>query len=225
MRYGIATPAITGLVTGVLLVLIFSTFVSGSLNSKPHNREITWYKDNGEVACSQPIEIVKARAPFPVPLPTALPEGYSLQYADYSGVREVFMEFYNATICGDDGPKSLQEGIVEIRIAPFDERITGTGANAINGTQYTDERYETYQSAGNIDARKYAFSDGNRQAVGYNAGIGISKAIDENNVVIHTEQFDYPSSLWVVDDGKGIIYRIETRMPIEELVKVAESMK
>ena len=61
--------------------------------------------------------------------------------------------------------------------------------------------------------------------MGFNGGNGISKAVDENNVVIHTEQFDYPSSLWVVDDDKGIIYRLQARMAIEELVRIAESMK
>lgn len=222
-----AAPVVAGLATGFLLILVFSTYVSDSLDSKPpHRREITWFNANGEIACSQPIEIVKARAPFPVPLPAVLPSGYSLQYADYSGVKEVFMEYYNATICGSDGPKSLRDGTMVIRMAPFDERITGAASNAMNGTQYTDTQFQTYQSVGNIDARKYVFSDGHRHAVGFNGGIGISKAIDGNNVVvINTEQFDYPSSLWVVDDEKGIIYRLQARMPIEELVRVAESMK
>lgn len=219
-------PVVAGLATGFLLILVFSTYVSGSLDNKPpHRQEITWYDVNAEIACSQPIEIVKARAPFPVPLPTMLPLGYSLQYADYSGVKEVFMEYYNATICGSDGPKSLRDRTMEIRIAPFDERITGAASNTMNGTKYTDKQFQTYQSVGNIDARKYVFSDGHRHAVGFNGGIGISKAVDENNVVIHTEQFDYPSSLWVVDDDKGIIYRLQARMAIEELVRIAESMK
>ena len=222
----VAAPVVAGLLTGFLFILVFSTYVRGSLDSKPsHPRENTWLNANGGIACSQPIEIVKARASFPVPLPALLPSGYCLQYANYSGVKEVFMEYYNATICGRAGPKSLRGGTMEIRTAPFDERITGAASNAMNGTQYTDKQFQTYQSAGNIDARKYVFSDGQRHAVGFNGGIGISKAIDGNNVVINTEQFDYPSSLWVVDDGKGIIYRLQARMPIEEPVRIAESMK
>lgn len=129
------------------------------------------------------------------------------------------------TICGSDGPKSLQDGTIEIRVAPFDERITGTAVNVTSGAQYIEKRFQTYQNAGNIDARKYIFSDSDRHAVGYNAGIGTSTAIDENNIVVHREQFDYPSSLWVVDDDKGIIYKLEARMQLGELVKIAESMR
>ncbi|WP_148699917.1 hypothetical protein [Candidatus Nitrososphaera evergladensis] len=219
-------PVAAGLATGILFVLIFSVYATGSQDARPRDREITWYNDNGEIACGQPIEIVKARAPFAVPLPTALPAGYSLQYADYSGVKEVFMEFYNSTICGGDGPKSLHDGTIEIRIDPFSERIAGTNAaERIDGSQYTEGRFQTLQNAGSIDARKYAFSDGNRHAVGYNAGTGTSVAVDENNVTIHAEQYDYPSSLWVVDDEKDIIYRLEAHMPIDELARIAESMK
>lgn len=174
-----------------------------------------------EGVCGEPIESVKSVAPFTVLLPTNLPKGYSLQSVDYVPNVTVIMQYFTRSLCDPNNPYSPEEGVIEIVEAPLSQV-----SNAKSGREYVQTEMEKYGSVG-INATSYVFRDGRMNAVGYEAGKGTTKAIDENGTIVQETEFEYSAHLWVVDDKTGTIVKIEARsseIPLEQLALIAESL-
>jgi len=173
-------------------------------------------------ACGESIESVRSTAPFPILLPKALPDGYSLQSVDYVPNVYVIMQYFTRSLCDPEHPYSPDEGVIEIVEGPLK-----LASDARDGEEYVQRAIAGYQESG-LNAKSYVFQDGRMKAVGYGAGIGSSKAIDENGTVVHQEQFDFAAHLWVIDDKTGTIVKIEARstdIPLEQLAAIGESLE
>src|SRR5690606_34137134 len=109
--------------------------------------------------------------------------------------------------CGGEGMR-LMDGAIELVEAPLKELTTEK-----SGAEYIAQQLPKYE-AKEMNAQSFEFSNG-MKAIGYPAGIGTSRAIDENNVVVHTENYDYAADIWVFDDQTSTVYRITAFLPFE----------
>jgi|SRR5581483_6115868 len=165
-------------------------------------------------ACGQDLTTIKSKAPFRVVEPTVLPQGYSLKSTDFVAPDRVTLQYSDGNVCGENA-KRLRDGVIELVAGPL-----STISNAKTGQEYTDSLAKNWT---NVNATTFDF--GGKHAIGYPAGVGTSKATDENNIVVQTYQYDYPASIWVVDDSTSTAYRLTAYIPLEDLAKIAESLK
>lgn len=143
----IAAPVIAGLAVGIAFVMVFSIFplLPNSHNNKGviAPQQTFLYEDNNVntlIICGQPLQVVRSHADFPILTPTLLPNGYSLQYADISPTKDVFLYYYNMTICDHDNPKSLQDGAIEI-VMESDKRAAAIFGEK-TGKDYIQHEYQ-----------------------------------------------------------------------------------
>lgn len=202
------------LLVSLTFAVLFSLMYISTVYSPPLGFE-------NESVCGESIEIVKSKAPFTVLLPTKVPDGYSLQSVDYVPNVTVIMQYFTRSLCDPNNPYSPEEGVIEIVEAPLNQV-----SNATSGEEHVQTEMAKYESVG-INATSYVFRDGRMNAVGYEAGKGTSRAIDENGMIVQESEFEYSAHLWVVDDKTGTIVKIEARspdIPLELLAKIGESL-
>jgi hypothetical protein len=167
--------------------------------------------------CGESLEHVRSIVSISVRTPTTLPEGYALKAVDFSPPNTIYMKFSDGPVCGGDGMK-LRDGVIELNQGPLSALTTEK-----SGADYIQQQLPKYE-ASQMGAETYEFANG-LIAIGYPAGVGTSEAIDENNVVVHSEKYDYPASIWAFDDRSQTIYYLKAYLPLEDLVKIAESLK
>lgn len=168
------------------------------------------------VQCGESLESIRDRAPFRILVPALLPDGYALQGSDYSISDTVILAYADANVCGADG-KKLKDGMLEIVVTTLDS------LGYTIGNDFVDAQARTYEGR-ELGVQTYTFDNGNR-AIGYPVGIGTSKVIDENDNVINQENYNYPASVMMVDEDSKTAYSLRAFMPLEDLVKIAQSMK
>lgn len=168
------------------------------------------------VTCDQSISEVKASAPFPVLTPTVMLEGYSLKGAEYIAPDRVSLKYSDGNVCGQNA-KTLRDGVIEIIAGPLN-----TASDAKDGSEFVS-RFVENAAKKNTEVQTYIFNGKN--AVGYQAGLGKSLTIDENNQVILEESFDYPATVFLVDDNTKTLYRLNGFVPLEDLSYIAQSLK
>ncbi|MGI0016518.1 MAG: hypothetical protein ACREBU_24110, partial [Nitrososphaera sp.] len=112
----------------------------------------------------------------------------------------------------------LRDGAIELVAAPLSALTTEK-----SGADYIAMQEPKYDEKG-MNAQPLDLSNG-MKAIGYASGIGTSRAIDENDVAVHSEEYDYAADIWVFDDDTKTVYRITAFLPFEDLVKIAESLK
>ncbi len=219
-----------GIAGAVMLAILAFAYAASLTNSERNNdtnavtyisKRILTLQTSNELPradatsiCGQSLDQVKADAKFPVLTPTTLPEGYSLKSADYLPPDRVTLQYADGNVCGEDAQK-LKDGVIELVAGPLN-----TISDAKSGQEYVDKLVKNWEKA-----NATAFDFDGKHAVGYPAGVGTSEAIDENDEVVHTYQYDYPASIWVVDDSSGTVYRLTAYTPIEDLAAVARSLK
>lgn len=164
--------------------------------------------------CGQDLATVKSKALFPILTPTTLPQGYSLKSVDFVSPDRATLQYFDGNVCGENA-KRLRDGVFELVAGPL-----GTISDAKTGQEYAETQMKNWANA---NATTLVF--GGKYAIGYPAGVGASRAIDENNVVVYTQNYDYPASIWIVDDSTGTAYRLTGYTPFEDLVKIAQSLK
>jgi hypothetical protein len=169
--------------------------------------------------CDNTLETARSQVPFPVKTPSVLPEGYRLQSVTVTPGVYVLMKYYDGAVCGPDG-KSLRDGVLEIAADSFSQYTANE-----NAEEYINRIANGYRDHG-INATTYQFSP-TIHAVAYPAGIGTSNAydVDQNNKLVHSYQYDYPASIRLVDDSNGTVHNLTAFLPVEDLVKIAESLK
>ncbi|MEP0824067.1 MAG: hypothetical protein HRF40_01125 [Nitrososphaera sp.] len=221
-KYQIASIAGVAIL-GALLVAVFAPTASpeGEQGMSYIPKRILGLQTGDELpsaeaaeACGESLETIKSEAPFPVLTPGTLPEGYSLKSADYVPPDRVTLHYFDANVCGDNAGR-LRDGVIELVAGPLN-----TITDARNGQEYVDRLVESWQKA-----NATAFNFDGKPAVGYPAGVGTSRAIDENGEVVHTYQYDYPASIWVVDDTTSTVYKLTGYIPLEDLTVIARSLK
>lgn len=213
-------------IAGAVILAILAFAYSTLTNSKENNtviyipKQILTLQTSNELPradatsiCGRSLDQVKADAKFPVLTPTTLPEGYSLKSADYLPPDRVTLLYADGNVCGENAQK-LKDGVIELVAGPLN-----TISDAKNGQEYVNKLVNWEK------ANATAFDFDGKHAVGYPAGVGTSKAIDENDKVVYTYQYDYPASIWVVDDFSGTVYRLMAYTPIENLATIARSLK
>lgn len=215
-------------VLGVVLAVVFAAALVQSGNRSSDEQGVTYIpkrilglqtgdelpRAEAVSTCGQALDTIKSRAPFPVLTPTTLPQGYSLKSTDFVAPDRVTLQYSDGNVCGDNA-KKLKDGVLELVAGPL-----STISDAKTGQEYADNLAKSWRNA-----NATTFDFGGKYAIGYPAGVGTSKTIDENNVVVHTYKYDYPASIWVVDDSTGTVYRLTGYVPLEDLSKVAQSLK
>lgn len=52
-----------------------------------------------------------------------------------------------------------------------------------------------------------------------------SVVIDDNNKIINEEPYDTPTTVFVVDDSSGMLYRLNGFISMDDLLQIAKSLK
>jgi hypothetical protein len=171
----------------------------------------------GATTCGASLEDVRHNVGFTVRTPTVLPEGYALKAVDLSPPDSLYLKYSDRPVCGGDGMK-LKDGALQLTQGPLRAMTTEN-----SGSDYIKKQIPKYEEL-QMDA-KYIELENGMIAFGYPAGVGVSEARDENNEVVHTEQYDYAADLWVFDDKTSSVYYFKAFMPLEDLVRIAESLE
>jgi hypothetical protein len=213
-------------VLGAIVTVVFATTLTQSTSSNEQGitympKRILGLQTGDELpraeaasTCGQALETIKSRTPFPVLTPTMLPQGYSLKSTDFVAPDRVTLQYSDGNVCGDNA-KKLKDGVIELVAGPL-----STISAAKTGQEYADSLARNWV---NVNATTFDF--GGKHAIGYPVGVGTSKTTDENNIVVHTYKYDYPASIWVVDDTTGTVYRLTGYLPLEDLAKITQSLK
>lgn len=175
----------------------------------------TNYYAEAAFQCGESLNTIKSKAPFAILTPKVLPSGYQLQGADYANADRVILRYSDSNVCGPDG-KRLRDGVLEVVVAP-------TSSLAKNGTAFINSEYEGFKSRESLAATKFTLSNGN-PAFGYPSGVGTSKTYGDNDQLMKEEKFDYPAVVFVADEKTQTLYGLKAFMPMEDLVKIAESL-
>ncbi|MEW5841601.1 MAG: hypothetical protein AB1753_11430 [Thermoproteota archaeon] len=166
-------------------------------------------------ACGESLASARAKASFKIATPTVMPEGYTLKGATASEDR-VQLYYSDNEVCGPNA-KKLRDGIIALYAGPLN-----TVDDARNGEEFSAKYLKIYNDSG-VNATAFVFPNGMR-GVGYPAGVGTSHFIDDG-VETRTESYDYPASVWAIDDANKVAYRLEAFIPLEDLIKIAGSLK
>jgi hypothetical protein len=160
-----------------------------------------------------PVLDESSKVKYQIKTPHLLPVGYSLQGVDVvssNGVEMVTLYYWNKSLCniGDDlaGGPALN-GAVIVRIANS-LRVPEGHAEMIQVVNKVVPKYNMHQLVIN-----------GKPAIGYDSSSGLS--INAVNSV--EDEFPYPARIFFVNNK--ILYNIEANMPLEDLVKIAESIK
>lgn len=211
---------------GAILAAVFATTLTQSKNTDEQGityipKRILDLQTGDELpraeaasTCGQDLATVKSKAPFPILTPTMLPQGYMLKSVDFVAPDRATLQYSDGNVCGENA-KKLRDGVIELVAGPL-----STISDAKTGQEYIDSLMKNW-----ANANATTFDFGGKYAVGYPAGVGTSRTIDENNVVVHTYKYDYPASIWLVDDSTGTVYRLTGYVPLEDLAKIAQSLK
>lgn len=159
-----------------------------------------------------PVLDESSKVKYKIKTPHVLPVGYSLQGVDVvssKGVEMVTLYYWDRPLCniGNDlaGGPTLN-GAVIIRIANS-LRVPESHAEMIDAVNKVVPKYNMHQLVIN----------GNT-AIGYDSSNGLSTSA----VNASEDAFPYPARIFFVSNK--ILYNIEANMPLEDLVKIAESI-
>lgn len=164
--------------------------------------------------CDQNLSTVKNMAPFPVLTPTVMLEGYSLQGAEYVEPSRVHLKYSDGNVCGQHA-QTLRDGVIEIISGPLD-----TAFEVKDGKELADLFASTSPAKDNLTS----FASNGKQIIGIPAWVGKSTVIDENNKIINEETYDTPTTVFVVDDSTGMLYRLNGFIPLDDLLQIAKSL-
>jgi len=157
-----------------------------------------------------PVLDESSKVKYQIKTPHVLPVGYSLQGVDVvssKGVEMVTLYYWDRPLCTSDlvGGPALN-GAVIVRIANS-LRVPENHAEMIDAVNKVVPRYNMHQ----------LMINGNT-AIGYDPSSGLSTSA----VSVSEDAFPYPARIFVVNNK--ILYNIEANMPLEDLVKIAESI-
>lgn len=167
--------------------------------------------------CGKSLDEIQSQTPIDILTPKVLPEGYSLRNTDNAAPGRILLHYADGNVCGDNA-KRLTDGVIEIVIAypPNGAENKADGEAFLN---YYEGKYED----GNIDYQTIVTENG-LYMIAIEAGIGKSVTIDENDEIIHEDEFDYPARVRVFDKENGVGYMIKAFMPVEDLLNIAKSL-
>jgi len=157
-----------------------------------------------------PVLDESSRVKYQIKTPHVLPVGYSLQGVDVvssKGVEMVTLYYWDRPLCASDlaGGPALNGAII-VRIANS-LRVPENHAEMIDAVNKAVPKYNMHQ----------LMINGN-SAIGYDSSSGLStSAVDASE-----DAFPYPARVFVVSNK--MLYNIEANMPLEDLVKIAESI-
>lgn len=210
---------------GIGMLLTFALIVQGlvpypniihdaSLNMLPVPAGAEKYPTTTPSACSPTFSLVldeSSKIKYQIKSPHVLPVGYSLQGVDVvnnKGVEMVTLYYWDRPLCNIDnltGGPALN-GAVIVRIANS-LRVPENHAEMIDAVNKAVPKYNMHQ----------LMINGN-SAIGYDSSSGLStSAVDASE-----DAFPYPARVFVVSNK--MLYNIEANMPLEDLVKIAESI-
>jgi len=158
-----------------------------------------------------PVLDESSKVNYQIKTPHLLPVGYSLQGVDVvssKGVEMATLYYWDRPICNTSdlvGGPSLN-GAVIVRIANS-LRVPDNHAEMIDTVNKMVPKYYMHQ----------LMINGN-PAIGYDSSTGLSTSALNGS----EDGFPYPARIFVVSNK--ILYNIEANMPLEDLVKIAESI-
>jgi hypothetical protein len=217
--------------TTILTSIILSVAVVGVIGSVALslNDEITYIPKNilglktdnivtsadATTTCDQSLTTVKNKALFPVLTPTVMLEGYTLQGAEYIEPSRVQLKYSDGNVCGEHA-KTLRDGVIDIIAGPLD-----TAFDVKDGKELANLFANNSPAKDSITS----FASNGKQIIGIPAWVGKSVVIDDNNKIINEEPYDTPTTVFVVDDSSGMLYRLNGFIPMEDLLQIAKSLK
>lgn len=167
--------------------------------------------------CGKSIQAIQAETPSKILTPKVLPQGYSLRGADNAAPGRIILKYADGNVCGENA-KKLDDGVIEIVVA-----FSPDGENSsVNGQKFIESYAEKYDK-NNIKYKSLVIKN-NLYVIGTEAGIGKSVVIDENNVIIHTEQYDDPARVYVLDESGKTAYVIRAFLPFGQILQIAQSL-
>lgn len=160
---------------------------------------------------------------IPVRKPTVLPIGYKLQAIDHEDKNVLTMYYWDKPMCPFD--ISYRDYVLKgaILIAAFYN--PDTGPNFKNGTEYTSHIFAvTKDSNANYRTVTLAGLNGNI-AVGTDPFTGKSQYLDASGNILREEPLPAPGLLYFFHETDKIEYLVEANMPLNDIIKVAESLR
>lgn len=152
-----------------------------------------------------------SKAKYQIKTPHLLPSGYSLQGVDVvnsKGVEMVTLYYWDRHLCNltnDLADVPALNGAVIVRIANS-MRVPESYAQIIDTMNKVVPKYNIHQ-----------LSINGNTAIGYDSGSGLS-----TNALNSEDAFPYPAMIFFVSNK--MLYTVEANMPLEDLVKIAESI-
>lgn len=180
---------------------------------------------NVPVKCFKDFDEVISKAKYKVMTPHLLPVGYSLQGADYTldtnvanGAKLVSLYYWDKPLCGvstqyTGGP--VLNGAIALHVTNYPE-ITDTKAALQSVIDTSEPEYNVHFVTVN-----------EHTGVGWEAGTGKSIFILEDGTVVQEGTFPYPSRVmfYIPGENSNILYHIEANMPLEDILKIARSIR
>jgi len=159
-----------------------------------------------------PVLDESSKIKYQIETPHVLPVGYSLQgvnVVNSKGVEMVTLYYWNRPLCSipDDlaGGPALNGAII-VRIANS-LRVPESYAEMIDTMNKVVPKYNMHQLSINSNT-----------AIGYDSSNGLSTSA----VNTSEDAFPYPAMIFFVSNK--MLYNVEANMPLEDLVKIAESI-
>lgn len=167
--------------------------------------------------CGKSLDEIQSQTPFDIKTPKLLPEGYSLRNTDNAAPGIILLFYADGNVCGDNA-QGLDDGVIEIVIAfsPDGDDNEASGDDFLN-------HYKAKYEKNNVDYKTNVTRNG-LYMIGTGEGKGKTTVIDENDDIIREEEFDDPARVRVLDTNSGAGYLFRAFMPLDDLMKIAQSL-
>lgn len=167
--------------------------------------------------CGKSLDEIQSQTPFDIKTPKLLPEGYSLRNTDNAAPGIILLFYADGNVCGENA-KGLDDGVIEIVIAFSPDGDD----NEVNGEDFLNH-YKAKYEKNNVDYHTNVTKNG-LYIIGTGEGKGKTVVIDENDDIIREEEFDDPARVRVLDKHSGAGYLLRAFMPLDDLMKIAQSL-
>ena len=212
------TPVITGLACGIALVVLFSfLFSADATRSGISNNSGEIGKTATENACL-PKNLSSVVVNFPVkqPAATSMPAGFNLEGVDYAG-GSVIMFYTDYSLCPntESFEELIDKGAIFISVSKYDE--------VKDSVQFQTRELQYYTNHTETLAKVEPVTVNGNKGVGWEPFNGTDTVRIDGNVV-KQEPVKMPGWIRFYDDQDGTLYGIRGHQPLQELMKIAESL-
>lgn len=169
------------------------------------------------------LDEAQSKVPFKIRTPHVLPIGYKLQAVDVvTGLGGwVSLSYWDKSMCpfSESLDAYVFKGVIRVNAYIPHEISQG---DYVSGNDYLNKVLPTLQG-GLADVKSLALSG--KLGVGWSPFTGVNRVEDINGNVIKEDALPMPGAIWMLYEQDKIEYKVVANMPVEDIAKIAESLR